>query len=111
MPFLLSSIGAPIGIIGITVLLCFRLGWTGLFALLIIILLTPVQLIIGKLNGFLLKQANIDKDYRIKLTSEIMEGIKFIKMYGWELVFKKIVQGIRNKENYGYIKLGIGRGI
>ncbi|ESN96295.1 hypothetical protein HELRODRAFT_163344 [Helobdella robusta] len=38
------------------------------------------------------------KDDRIKLTNEILNGIKVIKLYAWELSFKEKVSAIRNLE-------------
>jgi hypothetical protein len=33
----------------------------------------------------------------MKVCGEIIEGIKFIKLYGWEIAFKKIIQSLRKK--------------
>ncbi|KAH0632063.1 hypothetical protein JD844_020124 [Phrynosoma platyrhinos] len=38
------------------------------------------------------------KDDRIKLMNEILNGIKVLKLYAWELAFKEKVLGIRQKE-------------
>ena len=47
---------------------------------------------------------NETKDKRIKLYSEIVDGIKFIKIYGWEIAFKKIIQELRQREVEYYLK-------
>lgn len=39
-----------------------------------------------------------DKDKRIKLMSEILNGIKVLKLYAWEDSFNKIITDIRNDE-------------
>ena len=36
------------------------------------------------------------KDQRIRLTSELLNGIKVIKLYAWEEHFKRDVKDIRN---------------
>ncbi len=52
---------------------------------------------------------NVSKDGRIKLCSEIIEGIKFIKLYGWEMAFKKKIQLLRQSEIVNFIWLAVGR--
>ena len=38
------------------------------------------------------------KDQRIRLTNELLGGIKVIKLYAWEEHFQENVQSIRNSE-------------
>ena len=38
------------------------------------------------------------KDQRIKLMNEVLNGIKVLKLYAWELSFSDMVNGIRNQE-------------
>ena len=38
------------------------------------------------------------KDQRIRLTSEVLNGIKVIKLYAWEDHFQRDVKDIRNNE-------------
>ena len=38
------------------------------------------------------------KDCRIRLMNEILNGIKVIKLYAWEDHFQKDVQNVRHKE-------------
>ena len=38
------------------------------------------------------------KDNRIKLTSEVLAGIKVLKLYAWEQSFGDRIQEIRNSE-------------
>ena len=38
------------------------------------------------------------KDQRIRLTSEVLNGIRVIKLYAWEDHFQRNVQSIRNNE-------------
>ena len=39
-----------------------------------------------------------EKDKRIKLMSEILNGIKVLKLYAWEESFSNIIGRIRQKE-------------
>lgn len=40
----------------------------------------------------------ITRDSRIKVMSEIIGGIKVLKLHGWELGFKDVVSNIRDRE-------------
>ena len=37
--------------------------------------------------------------------------MKFIKLYGWEIAFKKIIQELRKSEVKKFIKLGFGKSL
>ena len=62
----------PFALVGISAILVSRLGWPGIIILLMIVLLTPLQIYVGKWNGLLLQKVNINKDKRIKATTEII---------------------------------------
>ena len=108
--FFLSSV-TPITVTGSIIILILRLGWPGILCPIIVLILLPLQLWVSKTNGEVTKRINVDKDKRVKLTSEIIEGIKFIKLYGWELAFQDMVRKIRNSEIRKYIKLSIGKSL
>lgn len=38
------------------------------------------------------------KDSRIKLVNEVLNGMKVIKLYAWENPFMKLIMGIRETE-------------
>ena len=38
------------------------------------------------------------KDSRIKLVNEVLNGMKVIKLYAWEIPFGKLIMDIRNAE-------------
>jgi len=51
------------------------------------------------------------KDARIKIVNEILNGIKVIKLYAWEHPFNQLVMGIRNQElgilrKYAFLRAG-----
>jgi hypothetical protein len=87
----------PVYAIGATTLLVTRLGWTGVIAIVLVILTVPLSNCVSKMNGGLIHEINAFKDKRIQTTSEVIEGIKFIKLYGWEIAFRRIIQGLREK--------------
>jgi ABC-type multidrug transport system fused ATPase/permease subunit len=79
----LGSFNFPIYAIGGTTLLVIRLGWPGILGVLLVILTLPLSNCVSKYNGTLIQKINVYKDKRIQTTSEVIEGIKFVKLYGW----------------------------
>ena len=102
---------APFGLIGILAILYIRFGWPGILILAVIIIIMPIQACVGKANGIILQRVNINKDLRVKTCTEIIEGIKFIKLYGWEIAFKHIIQQLRRDEIKDYVKLSFTRSL
>ena len=63
-----------------------------------IVLLTPVNFMLGKK----VKKIEVAKqklqDTRINMIGELLAGIKVIKFYGWEDSFNRLVTAVRSKE-------------
>jgi hypothetical protein len=91
----LIALNFPIFAAGSITLLVMRLGWPGVLGILVTILTIPLTNCISKQNGVLIEEINVYKDRRIQTTSEVIEGIKFIKLYGWEIAFRRIIQNLR----------------
>ena len=79
----LPSLVAPFAFAGIIAILLSRFGPAGLIIVGVIFLIIPLQTLVGKLNSATIQNANIYKDSRVKVCTEIIQGIKFIKLYGW----------------------------
>ncbi|XP_076114149.1 multidrug resistance-associated protein 1-like [Mytilus galloprovincialis] len=69
--------------------------WSGIGVLLILIPLNGF--VISKIHKLQAQQMR-QKDERIKLLSEVLNGIKILKLYAWEMAFKDKVLIIRNME-------------
>merc|ERR1719400_327027 len=75
------------------------------------ILLIPVNGFIAvKAKALQVKQMK-EKDNRVKMMNEILQGIKILKLYAWEPSFQDAVKGIRDKEikilrQMGYLAAG-----
>ncbi|XP_077114465.1 ATP-binding cassette sub-family C member 2 [Ranitomeya variabilis] len=64
----------------------------------VMLLLIPINAILAtKSKSFQMKNMK-NKDKRLKIMNEILNGIKILKLYAWEPSFEKQVQGIREKE-------------
>ncbi|KAF6122855.1 ATP binding cassette subfamily C member 1 [Phyllostomus discolor] len=89
---------APLQVILALYLLWLNLGPSVLAGVAVMILMVP-------LNAFMAMKTKTyqvahmkSKDSRIKLMNEILNGIKVLKLYAWELAFKDKVLAIRQEE-------------
>jgi ATP-binding cassette, subfamily C (CFTR/MRP), member 4 len=101
----------PLMLIGSAIVLVLRIGWAGLLGVLVIVMMIPLSNIISQWNGGVRQEINHFKDQRINVTSETIEGIKYVKLYGWELAFRKLIQDIRHEEISGFKKLAFGKAL
>ncbi|ESP02027.1 hypothetical protein LOTGIDRAFT_75052, partial [Lottia gigantea] len=74
------------------------LGPSVLAGLGVMVLLMPVSgFIAAKQRKYQISQMKL-KDQRIKLMNEVLNGIKVLKLYAWELSFQAKILDIRNQE-------------
>ncbi|NWV38493.1 MRP1 protein, partial [Grantiella picta] len=89
---------APLQVILALYLLWQNLGPSVLAGVAVMILLVPVNAVMAmKTKTYQVAQMK-SKDNRIKLMNEILNGIKVLKLYAWELAFREKVLKIRQKE-------------
>ncbi|KAM5140785.1 ATP-binding cassette sub-family C member 2-like [Mantella aurantiaca] len=85
--------------IAISVVFLWReLGPAALAGLGVMILLIPINAALATKSKSFQTQKMKDKDTRMKIMNEILNGIKILKLYAWEPSFEKQVQVIRDKE-------------
>jgi ATP-binding cassette, subfamily C (CFTR/MRP), member 4 len=96
--FLHSMWLAPLLTIIVGVLLYIEAGYGGLFGAIVIAIVTPIQSYTGKLSSIFRLQTALRTDERVRLMDEILNGIQVIKLYAWELSFKKLINYARDKE-------------
>ncbi|XP_053385666.1 multidrug resistance-associated protein 1-like [Mercenaria mercenaria] len=89
---------SPLQIIGSIVYLYFTVGYAMFAGLGVMILLVPLNMVIldkvQKYQTLIMER----KDDRIKLMTEILNGIKILKLYAWEMAFGDKVTEIRKQE-------------
>ncbi|NXO19201.1 MRP1 protein, partial [Oriolus oriolus] len=89
---------APFQVILALCLLWQNLGPSVLAGVAVMILLVPINAVMAvKTKAYQVAQMK-SKDNRIKLMNEILNGIKVLKLYAWELAFREKVLEIRQKE-------------
>ena len=89
----------PLQIVSIMLMLSLILGAGPSFAGLgMTIVMIPVGAVVGKKLAKLRKELVSHTDARIKCTSEVISGIKAIKLYAWEDPYLKKVKELRETE-------------
>jgi ATP-binding cassette subfamily C (CFTR/MRP) protein 1 len=83
--------------------LFFLMNWTIIPGFFIMMLIVPLQLIMSNILGKIRKKILTFTDERIKITSEVLNGIKIIKFFTWEESFFKKINSIRKKELIQYV--------
>ncbi|KAH6934049.1 hypothetical protein HPB50_019791 [Hyalomma asiaticum] len=88
----------PVKLIILLVLLYKQLGYSALVGAATIYVLAPLQYWICTKLSELQKESLSISDKRIKHTSELLQGIKLLKLHGWEKVYANMVKQIRKEE-------------
>lgn len=89
---------APIGILITTALLLVNLTYSALPGLGLILIAMPL---LGRaVKTLFRRRVAINKitDQRVSLTQEILQGVRFVKYFGWETSFLERIQNIRKRE-------------
>ncbi|XP_029846376.2 ATP-binding cassette sub-family C member Sur isoform X1 [Ixodes scapularis] len=88
----------PFKLILLLILLYKQLGYSALVGAATIYVLSPLQYWVCTKLSKLQKEALTISDKRIKHTSELLQGIKLLKLHGWEKVYANMVKEIRAEE-------------
>ncbi|KAG0327756.1 hypothetical protein BG000_000802, partial [Podila horticola] len=103
-------VSVPIYTLVIVGLLIHLMGPSALLGAAILVLVNPVQGWAMSRLAPIRKRASQFTDGRIRLTSEILQGIKVIKFFSWENNFLEKLSEIRKHELYNVAKLLYIRG-
>ncbi|KRX06387.1 P-loop containing nucleoside triphosphate hydrolase [Pseudocohnilembus persalinus] len=96
--FLFVLTCAPVFFVFATIVLYFRLGVWGFLGIFILLCSIPIQKMIQQNAVHYYKQKQNYSDIKSKLVNEVIEGIRLIKMYSWELAFQKFLSIYRGQE-------------
>ncbi|KAB0345161.1 hypothetical protein FD754_022087 [Muntiacus muntjak] len=88
----------PLQAIAVTALLWMEIGMSCLPGMAVLIILLLLQSCIGNLFSSLRSKTAAITDYRIRTISEVITGIKTIKMNAWEKSFIDIIPRLRREE-------------
>uniref|UniRef100_A0A8D1ULA4 ATP binding cassette subfamily C member 8 n=1 Tax=Sus scrofa TaxID=9823 RepID=A0A8D1ULA4_PIG len=88
----------PVQIIVGVILLYYILGISALIGAAVIILLAPVQYFVATKLSQAQRSTLEYSNERLKQTNEMLRGIKLLKLYAWENIFRTRVEMTRKKE-------------
>ncbi|KAM4572682.1 ATP-binding cassette sub-family C member 8 isoform 1-T1 [Odontesthes bonariensis] len=88
----------PVQIIVGVILLYYLLGISALIGASVIALLAPVQYFVATKLSQTQKSTLEYSSERLKKTNELLRGIKLLKLYAWEHIFRESVEETRGKE-------------
>ncbi|GAB0088829.1 multidrug resistance-associated protein 4 [Sergentomyia squamirostris] len=76
-----------------------QVGWASLVGVLGLLLKTiPVQTGLSRLSSYVRERVAKRTDHRVGIMNELIQGIKLIKTYAWEIPFQAIVAEARRRE-------------
>ncbi|PVU98628.1 hypothetical protein BB559_001437 [Furculomyces boomerangus] len=87
---------APLQITLALYLLYQTLGYSSLVGLVILILAIPMNTFVARKMRVIQKKKMKNKDSRVRLTEESLQGVKIIKLYAWEKPFLDRIRDVRN---------------
>ncbi|KAF9447357.1 multidrug resistance-associated ABC transporter [Macrolepiota fuliginosa MF-IS2] len=102
---------APIQIIIGVGLLLGNLGYSALVGLGVLLLTFPIQFILVKVMFSQRKKGVKITDTRIRLTTEVLQGIRLIKFYAWEAFYTHQIGDLRTREINTIKKQAIARSV
>ncbi|KAF9954089.1 hypothetical protein BGZ72_004920 [Mortierella alpina] len=103
----MSWIAIPVEI-AVALLLLYRfLGWSMIAGVMGMMLLLPMQAWQAKVFETLQDRKLAAMDQRVRLTTEVLAGIKVVKIYGWESAFLDRIKILRDKELAALRTIGI----
>ena len=75
-----------------------QLGYSALVGLGVLILGFPLQVVLVRVMFNQRKKGVKLTDKRVRLTTEVLQGIRLIKLYGWEDFYTQQIGNLRSKE-------------
>ncbi|KAG0223167.1 hypothetical protein BGW42_006079 [Actinomortierella wolfii] len=89
---------APLMILTTLILLLINLGPSALAGVGLLIAFGPLQARVVMFLSIIRRKSTLITDARVKLTQEVLQGIRVIKFYGWEDAFLKKLEDLRRQE-------------
>ncbi|OMJ08510.1 Metal resistance protein YCF1 [Smittium culicis] len=80
------------------------LGWSAIVGVVVMILSIPLNAVIANWVQSLEQEQMKNKDKRVRLTQEALQGVKILKLYAWETPFLDRIRDVRNRLELGSLK-------
>jgi len=104
-----SGLVSPVQIIVATGLLWMHIGAFSLISIAVFFLLMPVAMWLGRRFGNFRQKIQAQGDRRLKLTNELIQGIRIVKFYAWEEALMRNIGVARENELKEVQGLGYNR--
>jgi ABC-type multidrug transport system fused ATPase/permease subunit len=88
----------PFFLVAVAIVFYFIVGFPGLIAISVVVIYIPLLFFFGRVNRQVRLKSAKFTDERLKLVTNVIDGIRVIKLYGWEEAFVGILCHIRQKE-------------
>eukprot|EP00667_Euglena_gracilis_P000579 EG_transcript_579 len=88
----------PVQLLITVYLLYINIGWAGPASLLVVLVVMPVQFVVGKMSAAAQKKVLVHNDARLKLLNELLQGIRIVKFYAWEPLFLGRISAKRDEQ-------------
>ncbi|XP_045469838.1 probable multidrug resistance-associated protein lethal(2)03659 isoform X2 [Harmonia axyridis] len=89
---------APLETIVVSYLLYLEIGVSAFLGIVLLLVFIPMQIYVGRKISIVRLKTALRTDERVRLMSEIINGIQVIKMYAWEKPFAKLIGIARRYE-------------
>ncbi|KAF9973525.1 hypothetical protein BGZ73_003215 [Actinomortierella ambigua] len=89
---------APLMVVTTMILLLVNLGPSALAGVGLLLVFGPLQARVVMFLSIIRRKSTLITDARVKLTQEVLQGIRVIKFYGWEDAFLKKLDDLRAQE-------------
>ncbi|EGT53593.1 hypothetical protein CAEBREN_25075 [Caenorhabditis brenneri] len=98
VPYLQNMWSVPFQVTLAMTMLAITLGWAAMAGVIIMILFIPLNLFTSRFIKLSQQKQMKIKDERTKLSNEMLNGIKVVKLYAWEESFEEQINKLRAKE-------------
>ncbi|XP_070558013.1 ATP-binding cassette sub-family C member 9-like [Ptychodera flava] len=88
----------PTQVVLLLFLLYSKLGYAALIGASVFLITTPLQMMVGTAMSKAQRQVLKHADERLKKCNELLQGIKLLKLYGWEELFCAAIEAVRKLE-------------
>ncbi|BHF73103.1 Multidrug resistance-associated protein 4 [Sparganum proliferum] len=102
---------APIQVLVVLGLMYNEGGYVTVFGILTMLLFIPIQAICGRTAARIKGKVARITDERIKVFTELINGIYILKVFNWEKTFSKFVRGLRRRECDGLMRTKLLEGV
>jgi len=99
----------PIGIATGFLILYFQLGKSALIGGFVVFLLVPLQYLLAWKLAVLHKRKMELADWRLKISNELLQSIKLLKLYAWERFMQHSVSAARRRELFVMLRAALVR--